>query len=215
MPLGTDLSKLLVRQDELTTADVEQVRLSLNQVQSQVSALSGIVDAQGNLDHNVFSHKAGRFSQLPHETASMHKSVDTAVQTINHATSTPIVFTADATLSAAELRLSWAHGIRRDISTGEFFLEGIPEHTIWFFTGELWWRTLPTTLYLYAMEKDTATGFILSWKTSASAPSGRVMGSTMMRARKAATSWQLVVYQESSGASKDVDWATFQVMRVR
>jgi len=211
MPLGTDLSKLLRKDEPATVQEAEAIRLQLNQLQSQVSALSGLVDAQGNLHPNVFSHKASTFSILPGESASMYRSI---TQTIPYNTYTTVTFEVDADLTAAEKRLSWAHGMRRDTSTGEFFLEGISEDALCEFTAMVYWigAEIPNNWAARVIETDTAslahiiftdTGFF-------------EIGTAMLRARKAATSWKLQVLNADTGAgAKDLYTAWFQIKRIR
>ena len=206
---GDILSKLALGQ-QLTSGEIERLRLLGNQQQGIVSQMGTMLTPNGNLDPNIFSHHSSEFSMLPHETASMYSGT---AQSIPHADYTTVVYEADSALDADELRLSWAEGIGRNPATGEFSLKGVPESTIWCFFYTLWWHGTPDYTRVLIVEKDTAIGVANSHDDGTSIHRMQ-QGSVMMRARKASTSWVLQVSQES-GAALDLDGALFQVVRLR
>jgi hypothetical protein len=198
------------RGDKLNHPEIEQMRRTMNEIHAQSRQAGDILDNTGGLDPNVFSHKSGSFSILPHDSASMNAETD---QTIPDETLTAIVFDTDAVLSADAARLSWESGIKRDVATGEFFLTGVPEDTIWLFSYLIHWDSTPTTSYVSVVEKDTATGWVSVLDDSTSVHRIQT-GTFMMRARKASSSWQLKVWQSSGGTIDTLD-ALFQVARLR
>lgn len=216
MPLGDDLSKLILKRDIWDEPTAEQkakaLRLELNKMQRQVSQLSALVDSKGNLDANIFSHKSGQFSVLPHQAASMYRTINETAQTIANETLTAITFHDDSLLADSEKRLSYSHGIKRATATGEFFLEGVPNETLFLFNAAVFFTAAPSSwFYMQVMEKDTSTGMDLDTRVANELVG---VGSIVLQARKAAGSWQLHVWQ-SSGATRDIDVAYFQVTRIR
>ena len=205
-----DLFVKLASGQQLTPAEIEQIRVGMNQQQGITSQMAALLTPNGNLDPNIFSHHSDVFSILPHDSASMNVETD---QTIPDETLTAIIFDTDTVLSADGARLSWESGIKRDVATGEFLLTGIPDDTIWLFSYLVHWISTPTTSYVSVVEKDTATGWVSALDDSTSLHRIQT-GTFMMRARKVSSSWQLKVWQ-SSGGTVDVIDALFQVARLR
>ena len=210
MPQLGDLFAKLAMGQSLSAAEIEQLRLGMNKQQGITSQMAALLTPGGDLDPNIFSHHSGEFSMLPHASASMLAETD---QSIPDETWTALVFDTDATLSADGARLSWESGIKRNVATGEFLLTGVPEQTIWMFSCMVAWASDPTNAYVSVLEKDTATGWTTSYDKESSMNLMQT-GAFMMRARKASSSWQLQVYQDSAGALNVID-ALFQVTRLR
>ena len=193
--------------DPLTRGEIERLRFIGNNAHVASDRIRNLIDQKGDLDADALG---GFFSTLPHETVSMYSESD---QAIGNESLTTLTYDADAALSGDSLRFSWAENMKRDTSTGEIFLQGVPDETVWLFTYTVHWATTPAISYVSILEKDTATGWTNSYDDATSIDILQT-GSFMMRARKAATSWQLQVYQSSGGAIDVLD-ALFQVVRLR
>ena len=212
MPQLGDLFAKLAMGQSLSAAEIETLRLGMNQQQAVASQMAALLTPGGNLDPNIFSHHSTEFSTLPHATASMVAVTDQAIP--GNGTPTALTFDVDSALAADDLRFSWAHGITRNQSTGEFLLQGIPSQTIWKFTALIYWASTPANgSGIYVNEKDTATGLLIDYGDTTSVDLLQA-GSIMMTARKASTSWQLSAIQ-TSGGSININDAIFQVARIR
>ena len=212
MKLG-DLFAKLAQGQQLSSGEIEQLRLGMNRQQGLTSQLSALLTPSGDLDPNIFSHHSSEFSMLPHQTASMFRSAEN--QSIPDETATTITYELDSAHDADEKRLSWAFGIERDIANGEFLLKGVPNKTVWLFSYYVFWAGAGPTaeIQIGIVEKDTATGLNHTYDDAASI--GNVQsGAVMMKARKAASSWTLRAYHNSAGAI-NISNALFQVARIR
>ena len=157
MPQIGDLFAKLAQGQQLTSGEIEQLRLGMNQQQNATSRLASLITPSGDLDPNIFSHHSGEFSVLPHESASMVSFAEN--QAIPHATATTLTYKADADLSETEKRHSWSYGIDRNTATGEFTLKGIPEETVWLVSIFVGWENEPTfTTLATVLETGTALG---------------------------------------------------------
>ena len=213
VPQLGDLFAKLAMGDSLTAAEIEQLRLEMNKQQGITSQMAALLTPSGNLDPNIFSHHSTVFSTLPHESVSMVRAA--ASQSIDNETSTVITFEDDATVlgeDAAYSRLLWQSGIDVDRSTGEVFLRGVPEETVWLISYEIVWAN-PIQAFVGVLEKDTAKGLTHSFDDN-DATYLLQTGCFMMQAREAAASWQLTVYH-ADGAAKNIDFAMFQATRLR
>ncbi len=208
MPQIGDLFAKLALGQQLTTGEIDELRLQMNTQQLATSRLSGLLDSKGDLNAEALS---GFFSVLPHQTAAMFRGENQVIPT---GTATLVTYEDDSALDADELRLSWAQGIKRSPATGEFFLTGVPEKTIWLFSYLVKWSQPPTSAtFVEIIEKDTATGLAISQEDAGSTYI-QTTGSFQMRARKASTSWIMKV-EHGNGAPANLSSAIFQVARLR
>lgn len=122
------------RGDRLSHAEIEQVRRSMNEMYAQSRQASNILDDKGGLDPNVFSHKSGDFSVLPHECGAMFATTD---QTIGTGAATTLVYDAD---NAA----TWSNGLKIEPSTGRIYVTGIPKETVVLIVGWVTWTANDT-----------------------------------------------------------------------
>ena len=212
MPQIGDLFAKLAQGQQLTSGEIEQLRLGMNQQQGITSQMSALLTLDGNLDPNIFSHHSRGFSILPHESAGMTTYDKT--QPIEDLTWTTLTYTDHADLDELNTRSSWSEGVKRDIATGKFYLTSIPGQTIWLFECKVNWASEPTLATVTLYEEGSTLGNYFAIDDANSMGFKIQKGIKMVRAYKAANSYSLRVHQVSGGTI-NVTGAKFAVARLR
>ena len=196
----------------LTPHELASLEMYIGETKSVGDLVRGWSDIGSNnpsFDHLVA--RTGEFEVLPHDSSAMVRSTNQTIPD-GAGTITPITFTVYSSLTANLQKLAWTYGVETDTTTGEFFLKGIPENSLWLFSADVIWDGAPgamAAIYLY--ESGHTSDFVILAQQSGLATMG---GVTLVKTRKSAESWQLGVTQQTGG-NHDIAYAACQVMRLR
>ena len=212
MPQIGDLFAKLALGQQLTSGEIEQLRLGMNQQQNATSRLSALLTPSGNLDPNIFSHHSGEFSVLPHIASGMAKSSN---QEIPDVTGTQIKpFDQESELESNRKMFSYEYGIKRDLTNGEFIVPGT-KNAVYLFYG---YATLTVVggvdySHCYVYEKGGGNWFYLG-SASSPATGNEAHGCAFVQSLPAESAWQFYVYH-GSGAAATLTEAWWSVARLR
>ena len=213
MPQIGDLFAKLALGQQLTSGEIEDLRLGMNQQQNATSRLSALLTPSGNLDPNIFSHHAGEFSVLPHEAAGMAIEEEFSGQAIPNTTVTQIKpFETSAQLPTRYQAVDFEYGIKRDLANGEFIIPRCPDAVYIFHAHTDLTGATITDGHLLVREKENSAVFRFGDGESGS--SNDMQGCVIIQGRPSESRWQLEIYQ-SSGATRNLYSAYWSVVRLR